>query len=684
MAGGMISQGARARLRQLLQSLLGTGVPPDPRTLARSVVDHLRDSLAVDGAAMAWLDPETGWLSLLATNIACHPQSIGPSPAEQGAIGRAFESRQPVIVRSYASWSPAAAWERGLGVTSSLAVPVLIGERSVGAMAVYSTAPRDFASSDVEFLSLITTQLAVVLEIGRLYGEAERRRIEADAFASALATSEHELRTLYEAISCGILVRDASGRISEVNAAAAEIVGIPAEKLRGHRPEDLWPACREDGSLLRPDERPGVVALMSGQAVRHVVVGISRPTGERRWLQVTAVPVPGPDGKPRKVVSSFIDITARKESERQMENLAQIEKLRALGQMASSVAHDLNQYLALITGHADLALQALDRDERDAGALRESLRVIVQAATDGAETIKNLLTFARPPQELPTSRVMLGELLADVVRLTAPRWRDAAQAEGREVKVDLSVDGDTTIEGSPESLREAFANLILNAVDALPRGGTIRLVARRRADLVEVEVSDNGTGMSEEVRARVFEPFFTTKGERGTGLGLPIVLSVVQQHRGQITLETRLGEGTTFRLAFPAPAAVRPSPPAMPTKASLRILAVDDELPLAKLIGLMLGADGHTVELATSGEEALRILEEQPFDLVISDVGMGSGMNGWQLAEAVRARYPTTRFCLATGWGAQIDPNDAHARGVHAIVAKPYRIADLRRLISDV
>jgi len=111
---------------------------------------------------------------------------------------------------------------------------------------------------------------------------------------------------------------------------------------------------------------------------------------------------------------------------------------------------------------------------------------------------------------------------------------------------------------------------------------------------------------------------------------------------------------------------------------------VDDELPLAKLIGLMLGADGHTVELATSGEEALRILEEQPFDLVISDVGMGSGMNGWQLAEAVRARYPTTRFCLATGWGAQIDPDEAHARGVHAIVAKPYRVADLRRLISDV
>lgn len=680
MADRMISEGARARLRQLLQSLLATGAPPDPRALARPVVDYLRDSLSVDGAALAWLNPDTDCLSLLAANLACHPQSIRLSPSERGAAGLAFTSRQPVIVENYAVWSEAAPWERELGITSCLAVPILVGERAVGTMAMYSTVQRDFASGDVEFLSLIATQLGVVLEISRLYGEAERRRIEADALASALAASEHELRSLYEAISCGILVRDASGCVAEVNAAAAEIFGIPAEELRGRRSEDAWPAFREDGSALRPEERPGLIALKTGQTVRNFTMGIDRPSGERRWLQITSVPVPGPDGRPYKVVSSFIDVTARKEAERQIENLAQIEKLRALGQMASSVAHDLNQYLALITGHADLALQALDRDEYDAGALRESLRVIVQASTDGAETIRNLLTFARPPRELPTSRIVLGELLADVVRLTAPRWRDAAQAEGREVKVDVSVVGDTTIEGSPESLREAFANLVFNAVDALPEGGIIRLIARRRSDRVEVEVSDNGTGMSEEVRARVFEPFFTTKGERGTGLGLPIVLSVVQQHRGEITLETRLGEGTTFRLVFPA--AEPPPPRATPTRTSLRILAVDDELPLAKLIALMLGADGHTVELATSGEEALRILEQQPFDLVISDVGMGAGMNGWQLAEVVRARYPTTRFCLATGWGAQIDPDEARARGVDAIVAKPYRIADLRRLIS--
>jgi CheY-like chemotaxis protein len=204
---------------------------------------------------------------------------------------------------------------------------------------------------------------------------------------------------------------------------------------------------------------------------------------------------------------------------------------------------------------------------------------------------------------------------------------------------------------------------------------------------VEVLVVDDGVGMPPEVRARVFEPFFTTKGEKGTGLGLTMVLDVVERHGGRISVESAgvRGRGTTFRLLLPAAArADGPTrPPTAPSEAAprLRILAVDDEPELRDMIALMLGNDGHAVRTAGSGDEALAVLEADEFDLVLSDVGM-SGMNGWELVERVRGRWPSLRLVLATGWGAEIDPARARQQGVEAVIAKPFRFSDLRRVLS--
>jgi CheY-like chemotaxis protein len=279
----------------------------------------------------------------------------------------------------------------------------------------------------------------------------------------------------------------------------------------------------------------------------------------------------------------------------------------------------------------------------------------------------------------------VGVVLRDVAQLTEPRWRDAALAEGRPISLYVEVEDGLPVQGSPESLREAFTNLVFNAVDALPDGGRIHLSAHRRGADVEVAIADSGTGISPEVRERVFEPFFTTKGERGTGLGLSMVFGVVERHGGQIRLDTAPGQGTTFYLTFPA-ASERP-PAAVPTRAGavtrpLRILAVDDQPTMLILAQRMLAQDGHTVVVATSGEEALERLAAEPFDLVISDVGMGAGMNGWQLAQQVHGRFPGVRFALATGWGGELDPEQARTLGVEAIVAKPYRVDDLRRLVA--
>jgi signal transduction histidine kinase len=365
---------------------------------------------------------------------------------------------------------------------------------------------------------------------------------------------------------------------------------------------------------------------------------------------------------------------------------AQAEKLRALGQMASGVAHDLNQSLALIAGYGELAERAIATDSPDPSAVREALRVVVRAAHDGGETVRRLLAYSRIAETEPPEPIDVGSVLREVARLTAPRWRDAAQAEGRPIRLDVVADATAVVSGWPGSLREALTNLVFNAVDALPRGGVIRLVAMREGDRVVVTVSDDGVGMAPELQARIFEPFFTTKGEAGSGLGLPMVHGVVEQHTAEIVVESAPGAGTTFRLTFPA---VEAAPAredlavatSAPPSVGRRVLVVDDEPNLTHMAGRVLELAGHVVASAGSGEEAVALLASTPFDVVVSDVAMGAGMTGWDLALHVRERYPGCRFVLATGWGAAIDPDEARERGVDAVVAKPYRVAVLQRAV---
>jgi len=345
--------------------------------------------------------------------------------------------------------------------------------------------------------------------------------------------------------------------------------------------------------------------------------------------------------------------------------------------------------LMLVASYSDLARQALGQDPPDLVELGDLLTTATQAAMDGGETVKRLLLFTRAAPAQDGELVDLSRVVRDAAQLTAPRWRDAAEAEGRRIGLQVDTEDHPMIHGSPARLRELMTNLIFNAVDALPAGGTIRLRVAVEDGQGIVEVADSGVGMSPEVQARVFEPFFTTKGERGTGLGLAMVFGIVEQHAGHIEVHSALGEGTTFRIALPLASAltdaaqrpVTPSAPAPPPR-HLRVLAVDDEPLMTRAVVRMLKPAGHQVSVAASGEEAIRQLNDNPFDVVVSDMGMGAGMNGWELADAVRLRWPDVRFILATGWGAAIDPDEARTKGVAGVLAKPYRPDDLLRAVS--
>ena len=477
----------------------------------------------------------------------------------------------------------------------------------------------------------------------------------------------------------------------DCNPELTDVRGTALEPLGGSFDDLLSHVHVEDRARIQRALRGAIESGEEMEVDARVLVGPGRRT---RWLLARGVVQRDAHGRAVRIFGIAHDNTARVEGLVVRREQAHGERLRALGEMASGIAHDLNQSLALITGYSDMARQELNLDGADLQRVREMVEITGRAALEGGQALRGLLSFVRSQEMMAEAeRIELPQLLQDAARLTAPRWRDAPQAEGRPIHLTVDADSDCAIDGSPAALREAITNLIFNAVDALPRGGTIRLAAHRREDRVVLEVSDNGTGIPPEVQSCIFDPFFTTKGERGTGLGLPQVLSIVERHAGSIDVDSDPQRGTTFRLSFPASSDAKAAlPAAMTERAStagklrrtIHVLVVEDEQQLARMAALVLTQRGHRVTVASSGEEALDRLEAERFDLIISDLGLGPGKNGWELAETVRERWPGTRFVLVTGWGAAIDLAEARQRGVDRVIAKPYRIADLRQVADDV
>ncbi|HEY7065181.1 MAG TPA: ATP-binding protein [Chloroflexota bacterium] len=673
---------------------------------AQIAVERARELLGVDAAAVCWWRGPEACLTCLASTEAAEVDGRLVVQPGEGPVGLAYQWRRLMVVEDFGTWQ-AALWPSARPTHTLAAAPLVTGGRALGVLVARTYRPHHYESEHTRLLGLLAAQIGPLVELAELraaslgaalaptlapalavprvgpVSEAEPRAASAPSASAQAHPRSPNTNALFHGMICGALLTDADGTIADVNEAAACLLGQSAEALRGRALESLLIFARSDGAA---PAGPGPVAeaRRTGQPVRECMTRVEEADGTRRWLHADVVPL-GDDRPAERLLVSFVDVTQRREAERQVQAYAQTEKLRALGQMASGVAHDLNQYLGLVAGHGELAMRALGRPDTDWTSAREAVQVMLQAALDGAETVKRLLAFARPRQDGPTQPLAAADLLREVARLTAPRWRDAAQAQGRAISLHVESEPDATLEGWPESLREVFTNLVFNAVDALPNGGTIRLAAWRRGPRTIVEVADSGVGMSPEVQARVFEPFYSTKGERGTGLGLAMVYGIVERHGGQIAVESAPGRGTTFRLTFPwagsgaAEAAADDQPE---DERPLRVLVVDDEAMLGRMAARMLAVDGHTAVVATSGEEALRRLCAEPFDLVISDVGMGEGMNGWELARHIRAEFPGVRFALATGWGPQIDPEQARARGVGAVIGKPYRLQDLRYLVT--
>jgi signal transduction histidine kinase/ActR/RegA family two-component response regulator len=368
--------------------------------------------------------------------------------------------------------------------------------------------------------------------------------------------------------------------------------------------------------------------------------------------------------------------------------LIQSEKHRALGEMAAGVAHDFNNRLAVVLGQAEFTIAQLDGGQLGPTEMRRRLGIIQSAALDGADTVRRLLEFTRvTPHPSAAQPLDLEDLFASVLRVAEPRWKDEAHARGRPIEVVADFRPLPPVMGNAAEIREVLVNLVFNALDAMPHGGTLTVSTRCESDAICLTVQDTGVGMPDEVAARVFEPFFTTKGPQRSGLGLSVSYGIVRRYDGNFTVESRPGRGATFTVRLP----LRVAPvvtgaiggPPNPDDGRLRILVIDDEDIVRETLRDICRAAGHQVCEARSGREALEVLAGQHLDLVCTDLGM-PGMTGWQLAEKIRGEWPGLKIVLVTGWGARVDLEELAAHGVDFLLAKPFRRDDVLRVLSQV
>jgi signal transduction histidine kinase/uncharacterized membrane protein affecting hemolysin expression/ActR/RegA family two-component response regulator len=379
----------------------------------------------------------------------------------------------------------------------------------------------------------------------------------------------------------------------------------------------------------------------------------------------------------------------------------QQERLKALGQIASGVAHDINNAISPISLYAEALLER-EPNLTDRG--RRYLITIQRAIGDVAGTVSRMREFYRQREpQLVLARIALNEMVKQAVELTRPRWSDMPQERGIVVKLSLELAPDLPdIMGAEGEIRDALTNLIFNAVDAMPDGGTLTVrtgtVANETAVPGEVAtasvylaVTDTGIGMDEETRRRCLEPFYTTKGERGTGLGLSMVFGMVQRHSAELAIESAVGVGTTVRLTFAAagtanaPAARVPGPrQAVP----LNLLIVDDDPLITESLNEILIGEGNSVTIATGGQEGIDMFmsarqRHEPFDAVITDLGMPY-VDGRRVAAAVKAASPGTPVILLTGWAQRLRADNEIPRDVDKVLNKPPRLRELRALLGEL
>jgi signal transduction histidine kinase/HAMP domain-containing protein len=696
-----------------------------PEGVPELILDQLAQVLPYDRSALLLIDGE--YVEIAATRGLTGQTLARPRLRleEVPLIAQIVAQGRPIILEDAQHDSRYRPIAGSAPVRSWLGVPLTGQGRVYGVLMLESDQPSRYSEEELRAISALGNQAAIAMENARLYAEAQERTLQLEVVTRVtqevstrdvsrelpgiLRTIIHQIRRVVPCDHAALALYneddDTFSFETVYDFAVRDWADLPPGKRVSAEGTPWQTACRTGTALVQTelvrstfvyDRGLAAGGLRSGVVVP--IIGASRAIGSLDFASREPSAYGQTQVATLRELSHYLGTAlhnARLSQEREdtaaklartQEHLNLVDKVRAVGQLASGVAHDFNNLLAGILGNAQLLMfEAQTPDQR------EMLGVIERAAKDGAETVRRLQGFARMEHDSPMTEVRLDMLARDAIDITRPRWRDVAQSNGASIEVVRQLQAVTALAGRPAELREVLTNLIINAVDALPKGGKITVttyddkVAGDGAGDVVAEVADTGTGMPPDVRARIFDPFYTTKGEQGTGLGLAVSLGIIQSHGGQIEVESELGKGTRFTIRLPVRNATQDGKAARTRKTLVvqpgHILFVENEAMIRDATVRLLTRWGHQVAQASGGAEALGMFAPDTFDLVISDLGMPD-MNGWDLLGQIKQRDPRVPTVLITGWGRQFSDEEARERGVNFVIEKPFDQDDLREILA--
>ncbi|MBM4322923.1 MAG: GAF domain-containing protein [Deltaproteobacteria bacterium] len=689
------------------------------KVILEKIVKSAIELLKVDGGSVAlWDQRKQAYVNVIVDGL---PKSFAEkefTPSSIGVVGEVLRKKGPVLYKDYENNPNRIKELDSLHLKEVVGVPLIVRDLVIGVMTIGTLDPqKHFQQSEIELLFGFAQQAGIAIGNAQLYEDslAKIRQLTTlyevgKKLSSTLDLDEllknalELLRTQWGYPLCSILLLDQGKKELYIR----QVIGRDIDEVKHLRfrvgmdgivgwvaksGEFLYVPDVSKESRYIPGSPEGKSEAAFPLKIRDEVIGV---------LDTESREIYGFDEEDLKALSSFTGQVSifienaqlfsdlkmtLSELKQAQDQIIQAEKLRAMGEMASGVAHDFNNVLAAILGNIQLLLHSFDHYGPD--EIRERLRTIEKASKDGAETVRRIQDFTGKRRDKEFIPLSFNDIVHEVVAITEPRWKDQAQKKGIQIELIKKLGEIPSILGNPSELREVLTNILFNAVDAMPKGGQITFSTQPHSeDWVEMRIADTGIGMTEEVKKRIFDPFFTTKGVTSSGLGMSVSYGIIKRHGGEILIESEPGKGTTFIIHLPMgygeevkEVKERAEKPLGAIRHA-RILVIDDEEAVRDILSRMLRTKGHQVDVAEDGDVGIERFKSNTFDLVFTDLGMPK-MSGWEVGKALKALDPAIPVIMVTGWGMELDRGKMGESGIDLIISKPFNFDQVTDLINE-
>lgn len=693
----------------------------DLNKLLENTVEVIQLSLKYDNVSSFLVDENSG--NLLLKSFYGQPGNlVKPGYLQKkgvGMLGNVAETGKAILcndVTREPSYIPAIA-----ETMSELSVPIKSGKKLMGVLDVESFSKNTFDEQDVAVLETIADQLANAINNTRLYEDTRKKacRLELVDQINRAISSTLDMKSIFQIVSFELnkildydrismyfwypqerLFRREMTYSSKESLISKEIRSIPADETTMYEVISTQEPYHKEKLVLDQKSKP-MDRLVYTEGIRsYMLIPIRESKKITAVLSLESIRERGFEEEQIHLLSSiaghlsvamqnaklFSDLEkAYQDLKHTQSHMIQIERFRALGEMASGVVHDFNNILASILGRVQLLLLKIGRGESSPiNQTEKNLKVIEQSVMDGAKILARIREFVKEKSDKLYSPVDLTHLMEDSLEMTRAYCKDKAFLSGIEIEIKKELHATGMVIGDANELREVLTNLLLNAVDAMPQGGVLTLRTEEDDEHVYMTIKDTGIGMTEEVKARLFVPFFTTKGEEGTGLGLSLAFGIITQHKGEITVESSPGKGSSLTIKLPRCDRVKDKKSAVVSSSDQAcILVIEDEKNIREVLDEILSSAGHSVTQAENGPEGIELFQKHKIDLVITDLGI-PGLSGWEVADKIKAINPDTPVILSTGWGVNSDQHALKKENVDRMINKPYNMQQILALIGEL